>query len=127
MVISFSAQLFDFPAGPKCLEYNCRLGDPETQVLLPLLETDLYLVLKACVERCLDSINVVFSSKTAATVVIASAGYPGDYPKVMMPGIESICVSATVDDLDSAMNSNNNALVAQIVLLIVRDCTDLIC
>ena len=67
--------------GPKVLEYNCRLGDPETQVLLPLLKTDLVEVLLACIEGRLDSIKVEFHEGFAATVVAASEGYPNDYPK----------------------------------------------
>lgn len=61
------------------LEFNCRMGDPETQVILPLLETDLLDVLEACVEGRLDSINVLWKKDcTAVTVVMASAGYPGN-------------------------------------------------
>jgi folate-dependent phosphoribosylglycinamide formyltransferase PurN len=68
--------------GPKALEYNCRFGDPETQVLLPLLKSDLYEVAMACVQGRLASTEVIFDSDmVATTVVAASAGYPGSYPK----------------------------------------------
>lgn len=63
--------------GPKVLAFNCRFGDPETQVVLPLLESDLYEVLSACVDGTLDDIDVKWSSDVAATVVAASEGYPG--------------------------------------------------
>ena len=66
------------------LEYNCRFGDPETQVVLPLLETDLYEVMKACCDGELGSVDVRFKENTcAATVVCAAKGYPEKYPKGM--------------------------------------------
>jgi len=72
------------PNGPSVLEFNCRFGDPETQVLLPLLETDLYEVFCACCDGKLDSVDVRFKENTAAaTVVCASKGYPESYPKGM--------------------------------------------
>lgn len=72
------------PNGPFMLEYNCRFGDPETQVVLPLLETDLYEVFTACCTGTLGSIDVRFKEKTyAATVVCAAQGYPEKYPKGM--------------------------------------------
>ncbi|KAJ3227275.1 hypothetical protein HK099_002639 [Clydaea vesicula] len=69
--------------GPKVLEYNCRFGDPETQVLLPLLDEncDLAQILLACCESRLDSVSVKFKNSFAATVVLASSGYPGSYKK----------------------------------------------
>eukprot|EP01127_Copromyxa_protea_P014504 TRINITY_DN4050_c0_g1_i1.p1 TRINITY_DN4050_c0_g1~~TRINITY_DN4050_c0_g1_i1.p1 ORF type:complete len:993 (+),score=204.87 TRINITY_DN4050_c0_g1_i1:15-2993(+) len=70
------------PKGPKTLEYNCRFGDPETQVLLPLLKSDLVAVMRACVTGTLDPELVEFhSGKVATSVVAASGGYPGSYPK----------------------------------------------
>jgi hypothetical protein len=66
--------------GPKVLEYNCRFGDPETQVLLPLLESDFYEVIMSCVEHRLKSMEVLWKQNTTAcTVVCASGGYPGSY------------------------------------------------
>jgi len=65
------------PEGPMCLEYNCRFGDPETEIVLPLLETDLVEVINACVDARLDQIHVVFSRRSAVTVVLAAHGYPG--------------------------------------------------
>jgi len=69
------------PAGPRVLEFNCRFGDPETQAILPLLESDLLDVLEACVEGALDRVTVRWRDAAAATVVAASEGYPGPYPK----------------------------------------------
>lgn len=72
------------PNGPSVLEFNCRFGDPETQVVLPLLETDLYEVMTACCTGSLDSVDVRFKENTcAATVVCAAKGYPEKYPKGM--------------------------------------------
>lgn len=68
-------------AGPKVLEFNCRFGDPEAQVILPLLETDLLDVIEACLDGALDQTPVRWRSGAAATVVAASEGYPGSYPK----------------------------------------------
>jgi phosphoribosylamine--glycine ligase len=65
--------------GPYCLEFNCRLGDPETQVVLPLLETDLATILNAVVDVELENVPVKFASRSALCVVLASAGYPGEY------------------------------------------------
>ena len=72
------------PNGPSVLEFNCRFGDPETQVVLPLLETDLYEILIACCDGKLDTIDVRFKENvSAATVVCAAKGYPEKYPKGM--------------------------------------------
>ncbi|MDL2325043.1 phosphoribosylamine--glycine ligase [Ruminococcaceae bacterium OttesenSCG-928-A16] len=67
------------PAGPKVIEYNCRFGDPETQVVLPLLQSDLLAVMMACTDETLTPEMVEFSSGAAACVVLASGGYPGPY------------------------------------------------
>ena len=65
--------------GPKVIEYNCRFGDPETQVVLPLLESDLYTIMKATTDGTLKDTQVKFSSGAAACVVMASRGYPQKY------------------------------------------------
>jgi phosphoribosylamine--glycine ligase len=67
--------------GPKVLEFNCRFGDPETQPLMKLLESDLLEVLLACAEGRLDQIKVRWSKGFAVCVVIASGGYPNEYQK----------------------------------------------
>ncbi len=65
--------------GPKVIEYNCRFGDPETQVVLPLLKSDLLTIMKATVDGTLDKTEVEFSAGSAACVVMASKGYPLKY------------------------------------------------
>ncbi len=67
--------------GPKVIEYNCRFGDPETQVVLPLLKTDLFDVMRSVSEGRLGEINVEFSKDAACCVVMASGGYPVEYKK----------------------------------------------
>ena len=67
--------------GPKVIEYNCRFGDPETQVVLPLLKSDLLTVMMACTNGTLAKTPVRFSKKHACCVVKASAGYPESYKK----------------------------------------------
>lgn len=69
------------PSGPKVLEYNCRFGDPETQVLLPLLATDLLDVVMACIRGTLASTPIAWHPGAAATVVCAAAGYPASARK----------------------------------------------
>ena len=69
------------PNGPKVIEYNCRFGDPETQVVLPLLKTDLLTVMQAVENETLADLKVEWSDGAAACVILASGGYPGSYAK----------------------------------------------
>jgi phosphoribosylamine--glycine ligase len=69
------------PNGPQVLEFNCRFGDPETQVILPLLESDLLEVLLACTTGRLAETDLIWRDAAAVTVVMASGGYPGAYAK----------------------------------------------
>jgi phosphoribosylamine---glycine ligase len=67
-------------AGPQVIEFNCRFGDPETQVILPLLESDLLEICLACAGGYLSEIDIQWKKGAAACVVLASGGYPGKYP-----------------------------------------------
>ena len=69
------------PKGPKVIEYNCRFGDPETQVVLPLLESDLLTIMMACTNGTLADTEVKFSDKHACCLILASNGYPASYKK----------------------------------------------
>ena len=69
------------PKGPKVIEYNCRFGDPETQVVLPLLKTDLLTVMQAVENETLADLDVEWHDGAAACVILASGGYPGSYEK----------------------------------------------
>ena len=73
--------LMDTADGPKVIEYNCRFGDPETQVVLPLLESDLLTIMQATTNGTLAQTEVKFSDGCACCVVLASAGYPASYQK----------------------------------------------
>ncbi len=67
------------PKGPRVLEFNCRFGDPEAQIILPLLESDLTEILEACIDGRLDEVVPVWRDDAAVTVVMAARGYPGEY------------------------------------------------
>ena len=69
------------PNGPKVIEYNCRFGDPETQVVLPLLESDLLTIMQATTNGTLSETEVKFSHRHACCVILASQGYPVSYKK----------------------------------------------
>lgn len=69
------------PKGPRVVEYNCRFGDPETQVVLPLLDTDLFTIMKACHDETLADVDIRWKDAAAACVIEASGGYPQKYEK----------------------------------------------
>ena len=69
------------PDGPKVLEYNCRFGDPEAQVVIPRMKNDMIEVMEACVDGRLDEIELEFEDNAAVCVVLASEGYPVAYEK----------------------------------------------
>lgn len=117
------------PKGPKVIEYNCRFGDPETQVVLPLLESDLFEIMKACTFGTLDKTEVKFKDSAACCVVLASEGYPVKYEsgfpitidsdfsatvfyagakkendKILSAGGRVLGVTAVKDDLKSAID-----------------------
>ncbi|XP_065492490.1 trifunctional purine biosynthetic protein adenosine-3 isoform X2 [Caloenas nicobarica] len=127
--------------GPKVLEFNCRFGDPECQVILPLLKSDLYEVMQAVVNKKLSSsMPVWFEDSAAVTVVMASEGYPGTYPKgleitglskakqlglevfhagtalkdgkVVTSGGRVLTVTAVKEDLTTALQEANNGVAA---------------
>lgn len=76
--------------GPKVLEYNARFGDPEAQVVLPRMKNDIIEVMEACIDGCLDQIELEFEDNAAVCVVLASDGYPEKYEKgILMSGFEN--------------------------------------
>ncbi|MBR3675370.1 MAG: phosphoribosylamine--glycine ligase [Bacilli bacterium] len=81
--------------GPKVIEYNCRFGDPEAQVVLPLLESDLLTIMMATTNGTLDKAEVKWSDKSACCVIMASKGYPTHYEK----GFEITCEKDVKDDI----------------------------
>ncbi len=76
---------------PKVIEYNCRLGDPETEVIIPRLKTDLAALLHAAANQQLGQVKVDTDSQVAVTVVAVSGGYPGDYEKnIVIEGLDEV-------------------------------------
>ena len=69
------------PNGVKVIEYNCRFGDPETQVVLPLLDTDLVDIFEAVYKGTLADVDIKWKAECCSCVVMASGGYPQSYPK----------------------------------------------
>ncbi|WJQ82258.1 phosphoribosylamine--glycine ligase [Brevibacillus brevis] len=83
--------------GPKVVEFNARFGDPETQVLLPLLETDLLDIFVGTINGELDAVDVTWQKGSAVCVVMAAPGYPGEYPKgALIHGLGQANEGATV-------------------------------
>jgi phosphoribosylamine---glycine ligase len=79
------------PNGINVIEFNARFGDPEAQILLPLLETQLLEVLEACSDGDLSKLEIQWKNESCATVVLASPGYPGSYPKgIPIQGLENL-------------------------------------
>ncbi|XP_067951539.1 trifunctional purine biosynthetic protein adenosine-3-like [Watersipora subatra] len=100
--------------GPKVLEFNCRFGDPETQVLLPLLHSDLYDIMLSCTNGTLESQEVVFdNTKSAVAVVAASAGYPEKYKKdFCITGIDKLQNNLHVFHAGTAYDSSEQVVTS---------------
>ena len=102
------------PNGPKVIEYNCRFGDPETQVVLPLLETDLLTIMKAVAEEKLAEVEVKFSNKSACCVIMASAGYPESYEKgfeITLPENDDLIYIAGAKEADGKLLTNGGRVL----------------
>ena len=69
------------PDGPKVVEYNARFGDPETQAVLSLLDSDLFDIFSACIDGTLDKLDIRWKQESACCLVLASGGYPVSYKK----------------------------------------------
>ncbi|GAB9463952.1 Phosphoribosylamine-glycine ligase [Globisporangium polare] len=108
------------PTGPKIVEFNCRFGDPETQVLLPLLNSDLFEIMRACVENRLEKSLVSWKSGAAASVVLASQGYPDSYPKGKvitgidaadsLPGVDVFHAGTALDNAKNIVSCGGRVL-----------------
>ena len=102
------------PKGPKVIEYNCRFGDPETQVVLPLLESDLLDIMLKIYDGKLDEAEVKFSDKYACCVVVASDGYPEKYEKgfeITMPSDKNIYVAGAKLSEDGRLLTNGGRVL----------------
>jgi phosphoribosylamine--glycine ligase len=98
--------------GPKVLEYNCRFGDPETQVVIPRLHSDLAEVLDACADDRLADVKVDLSDDAVVTVVLASGGYPGPY-EIGQPidGLEAAAASPDAAVFHSGTREHDGRVV----------------
>lgn len=96
---------------PKVIEYNCRLGDPETEVVIPRIKNDLVEVLLAASEKRLDKIKLEVDERAAATVVAVSGGYPGEYEKGKeIGGLEDTSFEDTIVFLAGTKKEGNKIL-----------------
>lgn len=101
------------PGGPKLIEYNVRFGDPETQVVLPRLTSDLLALMVAAVEGRLAGETAAFEERTALTVVLAARGYPGAYAKGdEIRGIEAAAALPDVEVFQAGTARRDGAIVA---------------
>ena len=97
----------------KVLEFNCRFGDPETEVVLPLLETDLADIMLATADATLRDIEMRWRADTAVTVVMASEGYPGSYPKGRaIEGLEQVSELSDVVVFHSGTSRDDSGAIA---------------
>lgn len=101
--------------GPKVIEYNCRFGDPETQVVLPLLESDLFTIMKATTNGTLKDVEVKWSDKNACCLILASDGYPASYkkgyPLVIDPSIKDCVYVAGAATKDGVLVTNGGRVL----------------
>ena len=102
--------------GPKVVEFNCRLGDPEAQVILPLLETDFVDICQKIVQGEINKIELTFSDQTALGVVIAAGGYPFNYqkgfPLIMPSTLSGIYFSGVANGENGLVTSGGRVLCA---------------
>ena len=112
--------------GPKVIEFNCRFGDPETQVVLPLLQSDLADLMLACVNGTLDAKQVQFHQGACATVVMAAPGYPGDYPKGLpISGLDALPEAVQVFHAGTAVHQGQLVTNGGRVLAVTASGADL--
>jgi phosphoribosylamine--glycine ligase len=99
--------------GPRVIEFNCRFGDPETQVILPLLESDLLEIFLACTNGSLADADIRWKDGAAACVVLASGGYPGKYPTgYAIHGARATMPGAYVFHAGTKLHRDGNVLTA---------------
>ena len=118
---------------PYVLEFNCRFGDPETQVILPLLETDLVDIVEHTVSGTLDELDIKWADKSAVCVVLASGGYPGKYEKnIKICGLENVKEDEAVvfhagtkkDDKGNVVTSGGRVLVVTSICNDIKSAID---
>jgi phosphoribosylamine--glycine ligase len=115
--------------GPKVIEYNCRFGDPETQVVLPLLQSDLLTVMQATTDGTLAQTDVLFSDQSACCVIMASKGYPLAYEKGFELTIpdeikENVYVAGAVQKDGRLLTNGGRVLGATATAATLREAVD---
>ncbi len=101
------------PQGPKTIEFNCRLGDPETQVIIPRLETDLVDIATAVIDKKLDRQPIKWSNKACVGVVMASGGYPGHYSTGFpISGLDYVYKEVTVFHAGTKLDAGGRVVTA---------------
>jgi phosphoribosylamine--glycine ligase len=101
------------PNGPRVLEFNCRFGDPETQVILPRLKSDLLELLEATIDGTLDRATIEWDERAAVTVVLASGGYPNKYQTGKpITGLETACPQGVQIFHAGTRRENGNVVTA---------------
>ena len=100
------------PNGPRVIEYNCRFGDPETQVVLPLLKSDLLTIMQATTNGTLNQVDVSFSDESACCVIVASKGYPSKYENGFPIALPADGAKSTVYVAGAKLDENGQLLSA---------------
>lgn len=106
-------------SGPKVLEFNVRFGDPETQAILPRLDTDLVEIMQAVCDDKLNTINIKWKKEYAVSVVLASGGYPGNYEKnkkINMPDLDALVFQAGTKIDQGILKTSGGRVLAVTVL-----------
>ena len=117
------------PNGPKVIEYNCRFGDPETQVVLPLLESDLFEIMQSVTNGTLENCEVKFADKNACCVIMASKGYPEKYEngfEIIIPNeiADSVYVAGAKKDGEKLLSAGGRVLGVTAVDKTLNDAID---
>ena len=95
--------------GPKVIEFNCRFGDPETQVVLPRLSTDLVKIVQRTISKNLKDVTIDLIPQNAITVVIASNGYPGEFEKgILLPSLKNFDDNTEISIYHSGTSKDKN-------------------
>lgn len=109
--------------GPKVLEFNARFGDPETQIILPLLKTDLAQIMKAVINGTLGKQSIEWENNACVTVVIASGGYPGDFKKGLeVHGLDNLEQDIMVFHAGTRISNDNRIVTSGGRVLNVTAC-----
>ena len=106
--------LMNCGGNPYVIEYNCRLGDPETEVILPRLQTDLVSLLAATDNGTLEDVNIQYHDAAFATVMAVSGGYPGSYEKnIPITGIELAAALSEIHVFQAGTGFQDNSIVTK--------------